>query len=278
MRLFFDNFAFMQAGPIVHPCGEMIHKKGRSGLPGLFTGTSGWSYQHWSGVFYPAEIKPSDYLEFYITRFDCVELNSSFYHLPRTGTVEGWIRRTPDTFRFCVKLSRFITHRKKLMDCEEALERFFEVFGILQPRMGPVLIQLPPGLSYDEPLISDFLALLRSRYGSYRFAVEIRHKSWITDSFFDLLRQSGIAFVIADSGKRFPYHEAITSDFVYMRFHGAEQLYASDYDESRLRRYAEKIGDWLSGDREVWVFFNNDFNGFAVKNALRLREILHSTE
>lgn len=250
--------------------------EGKPGPPGLFTGTSGWSYKHWSGIFYPVNLKPAHYLEHYITKFNCVELNSSFYHLPRKTTVDGWLQRTPDTFKFCLKLSRFITHQKRLANSEEALERFFDVFDAMQLRLGPVLIQLPPGLSYDRSLASDFLDLIKTQNKPYRFAIEVRHKSWIADDFFELLRQHGIAFVIADSGERFPYYEAITTDFVYLRFHGPEKLYASDYDESDLRRHAEKIIHWLGADREVWVFFNNDFHGFALENAFKLNELVHS--
>lgn len=249
---------------------------GKSKLSELFIGTSGWSYKHWTDIFYPANIKPAQYLEYYITKFDCVELNSSFYHLPRKTTVDGWLRRTPDTFRFCLKLSRFITHQKRLVDCEEALKRFFDLFEDMKMRLGPILIQLPPGLSYDQSLISDFYDLLKARYNAYRFAVEVRHKSWITDNFFELLSRHGVAFVIADSGDRFPYYEAVTAGSVYLRFHGPDALYASDYGESDLRRYAEKILNWLGTDHEVWVFFNNDFHGFAVRNALRLKELVYS--
>jgi uncharacterized protein YecE (DUF72 family) len=191
--------------------------------------------------------------------------------------VEGWLKRTPDTFRFCIKLSRFITHQKRLGDCAEALERFFGVFEYMGPRMGPVLIQLPPGLSYDNARIADFFGLLLAHFGSYRYAIEVRHRSWICDEFMGLLAESGIAFVIADSGRRFPYHEAVTTDFVYLRFHGPERLYASDYDEPALRQYAEKISRWLGDGHDVWAFFNNDFGGFAVRNALRLRELVQAT-
>ena len=249
---------------------------GAPDLSGLFIGTSGWSYAHWKDVFYPEHIKPAGYLEFYLTRFNCVELNSCFYHIPRETTVEGWMQRTPDTFKFCLKLSRFITHQKRLADCNEALKRFFDVFERMRTRLGPVLIQIPPGLSLDIPLLSDFLNVLETRYKQFTFAVEVRHGSWITDQFFELLAQHGVAFVIADSNNRFPYYEAVTSDIVYLRLHGPERLYASEYDESALHRYAEKIIGWLRTDHEVWVFFNNDFNGYAVKNAMKLDELVHS--
>jgi uncharacterized protein YecE (DUF72 family) len=243
---------------------------------GLHIGTSGWSYKHWRDIFYPADVKPTGYLEYYLKTFACVELNSSFYHLPQKTTVEGWMHRTPSTFRFCPKLSRFITHRKRLAGCGEALEQFFGVLDGMRPRLGPVLIQLPPGLAFDEPLVSDFLDLLKNRYSGYRYAIEVRHRSWLTDGFFHLLRQNRVAFVIADSGKRYPHHEIITSDFTYLRFHGPENLYASEYDDPALQQYAEKIKGWLGKDLETWVFFNNDFHGFAIKNALTLNQMIHS--
>ena len=245
-------------------------------LSGLFIGTSDWSYAHWKEVFYPVHLKPAEYLEFYLTRFSCVELNSCFYHIPRKSTVEGWMRRTPGSFRFCLKLSRLITHQKLLVDCHEALERFFGVFEPMRERLGPVLIQIPPGLTFDLSLISDFLNLLEVHYRQFGFAVEVRHGSWINDQFFGLLARHGIAFVIADSNNRFPYDEAVTSGSVYLRLHGPGSLYASEYDESALRRYAEKILNWLGSGHRVWVFFNNDFNGYAVRNALNLNELVHS--
>ena len=250
--------------------------EGIPNLSGLFIGTSGWSYPHWKEVFYPEYIKPARYLEFYLTRFNCVELNSCFYHIPRETTVEGWMQRTPGSFKFSLKLSRFITHQKRLVDCQEPLKRFFDVFERMRERLGPVLIQIPPGLSCDIPLLADFLSLLEVEYKHYRFSIEIRHRSWITDQFFELLAHHGIAFVIADSNNRFPDYEAVTSDTVYLRLHGPESLYASEYNDSSLHRYAEKIIKWLRTDHEVWVFFNNDFNGYAVKNALMLNELVHS--
>lgn len=247
-----------------------------NGFSGLYCGTSGWSYRHWSGEFYPADLKPAGYLEYYSGRFECVELNSSFYHLPRPATVEGWLNRTPDTFRFCVKLSRFITHRKRLADSGEALDRFFGVFEALRPKMGPVLIQLPPGMVFAPALAADFIALLTQGYSEYRFAVEVRHRSWIDDRFFSMLQDHAMAFVIADSGPRYPSREAVTTDFIYLRFHGAEKLYASDYDEAALESQAERIERWLDTGKEVWAFFNNDFGGFAVRNAVRLIELVRN--
>lgn len=241
----------------------------------LYVGTSGWSYKHWHGIFYPQDLKPDKYLEYYTTRFSCVELNSCFYHLPQKKTIDGWIIRTPGSFIFCLKLSRFITHQMKLLNVDEALQKFFGVFEGMKEKMGPILVQLPPQLSYDEPRIVYFLELLKKQYNQYRFAIEIRNKTWINDNFFDLLGQNAVAFVIADSGKRYPYHEAVTTDFVYLRLHGREQLYASDYSENDLQQYADKISGWLNDGKEVWVFFNNDYHGYAVKNAEKLKDLVN---
>jgi len=246
---------------------DLLHGK-------LHIGTSGWSYKHWSGIFYPIDLKPDKYLEFYTTKFACVELNSCFYHLPLKTTVSGWMNRTPETFRFSPKLSRYITHQMQLLNIEAAAKNFFDVFEGMKSRLGPVLIQLPPGLSYDKPLICNFFNLLNEKYNQYQYAVEVRNKTWLNDDFLDLLSQCGIAFVIADSGNRYPYYEAFTSGFVYLRLHGREQLYASDYQENDLRSYAESILNWMNKGKEVWVFFNNDYYGYAVKNAERLKEIV----
>jgi uncharacterized protein YecE (DUF72 family) len=242
--------------------------------PGLHIGTSGWSYKHWKGIFYPEETRPEKYLEFYSVHFDCVELNSCFYHLPLKKTVSGWMDRTNEKFRFCLKMSRLITHQLHLANTDVPLCNFFQVFEEMKERIGPVLIQLPPGLSFDYSLISDFLRLIGKMGSIFRFAVEIRNRSWVNDRFFDLLAQNNLAFVIADSGQRFPQSEIVTTDFVYLRFHGREHLYASDYTEDVLQEYGEKISSWLDSGIEIWAFFNNDYYGYAVKNALRLREVV----
>lgn len=242
--------------------------------PHIYIGTSGWSYKHWQDIFYPEEIRPEKYLEFYSSGFECVELNSSFYNLPRETTVSGWMRRTPGNFRFCPKISRLITHHLRLAGIEEPVKKFFTVFDAMREKLGPVLIQLPPGLTYDRAVISDFLGLMTEKYFYYRYAVEIRHRSWLNDEFLSLLSEYNTSLVIADSGTRYPFSETITTDFVYIRLHGRNQLYVSDYSEEVLKTYADKIAAWLSDGRNIWVFFNNDYHGYAVKNAIRLRELI----
>lgn len=240
----------------------------------FYVGTSGWSYKHWSGVFYPPEVKPARYLEFYMIRFRAVELNSSFYHLPLPRTVENWFKRSPEDFRFCPKLSRFITHRKKLKEVAEPLMRFFEVFEPLKPRMGPVLIQLPPSFVFDPDVLGGFFAILTKNYRMYQFALEARHQSWDSEEVARFLGGYRVALVIADSGGRFPTLRYQTAPFFYYRFHGPGTLYASDYSEVQLREYAATIREQLNTGFPVWAFFNNDVGGYAVKNALTLRKMV----
>jgi len=242
----------------------------------LHIGTSGWSYKHWSGLFYPEGVKPAKYLEYYVTEFDCVELNASFYRIPNVKTVEGWARRTPVSFRFCVKMSQFITHRKKLVDVAEPLGRFLAVFDPLRDRLGPFLIQLPPSLRFDSSVAEAFLEMLASYRNTGEFALEARHDSWFTPGSLSLLRHYGIASVIADSGGRFAEAEALTSPTVYLRFHGRDGLYSSPYSTDELTSIACKITVWLAEGRQVWAFFNNDIDGHAVHNARELQALVES--
>jgi len=243
----------------------------------FYVGTSGWSYRHWLGVFYPENLKPAKFLEFYVEHFDCVELNASFYRLPNEKTVENWAKRTPERFKFCLKLSRLITHQKRLAGAQEPLGTFFERFRLLKEagKLGPVLVQLPPSLRFDREVAEGFFSLLNEYYGDHRFALEARHASWFVEEALHLLEEHGIAHVIADSGGRFPSYEAVTADFVYLRFHGPGKLYASNYPDEMLEASAGKITRWLKEGLEVWAFFNNDVGGYAVRNAQRLHELVH---
>ena len=243
-------------------------------LERLHIGTSGWSYKHWSGIFYPEDVKPDKYLDHYVTAFDCVELNASFYRIPLIKTVQGWARRTPASFRFCAKMSRFITHQKKLVDAAESLDRFLSVFHPLRDRLGPFLVQLPPSLRFDPDIAGAFLHLLASHRDIGEFALEARHGSWFTAESVSLMKQYGIANVIADSGGRFPGAEIRTNSIVYLRFHGPAGHYHDPYSTSVLTTYARKIMGWLSEGCQVWAFFNNDFDAHAVRNVRELKALI----
>lgn len=202
-----------------------------------------------------------------------MELNASFYRLPQVKTVKDWQKRAPGDFKFCFKLSRYVTQMKKLNDVDEPVKTFFERMRPLATCAGPVLVQLPPNLRFDAGRTERFFKLMK-RYRRYRVALEARHESWLTDAALELLEKYRVAFVIAESGGRFPYKEAVTTDLVYLRFHGPGQLYASNYSDAMLSAYARKIEGWLKERRAVWAFFNNDGFGYAVKNARRLREMV----
>ncbi len=242
----------------------------------LHVGTSGWSYPHWSGPFYPEDVKPARFLEYYTTQFDCVELNASFYRLPAPKTVEGWARRTPENFRFCAKVSRFITHRKRLVETAEPLERFLAVFEPLRGRLGPFLVQLPPSLRFDPSVATAFLEELDRYRDRYAFALEARHASWFTPEALGLLARHGVASVLADSGGRFPEGADATGPLVYLRFHGPDGRYTRPYTREALAAHARRIRAWLSEGRQVWAFFNNDTDAHAVFNARDLRALVEA--
>ena len=234
-------------------------------------GTSGWTYPHWRNIFYPLACQKSRWLEYYAEHFDTVELNATFYRLPKTKTVEGWKRRTPDFFLWAVKASKYITHTKRLTEPTEPLERFYATALALEEKLGPILFQLPPSLPFDEERFTDFCRCLRP---SHRHALEVRHPSWISDRLFAILEEHNMAFCISDTAGRYPCHEAVTADFLYVRLHGSKKLYASDYSEEELQAWAQKIRQW---GKDTYLYFDNDFGGYAVRNAKRLKEILGSS-
>ncbi len=234
-------------------------------------GTSGWTYPHWKDIFYPLTCPKSRWLEYYTKHFDTVELNATFYRLPKAKTFEGWNRRTPDLFLWAVKASKYITHTRRLTEPAEPLERFYSVASALREKLGPILFQLPPSLPFDEERFAGFCECLSP---SHRHALEVRHPSWINDRLFAILEAHNMAFCISDTAGRYPFHEAVTADFIYIRLHGSKQLYASDYTETELQTWARKIRKW---GRDTYLYFDNDFEGHAVKNAKRLKEILRSS-
>lgn len=231
-------------------------------------GTSGWTYPHWQELFYPVDWPKSRWLEYYTEHFDTVELNATFYRLPLLKTFENWKARTPAHFLWAVKANKYITHTKRLKGPEEPLKRFYTAAACLQEKLGTILFQLPPSLLFDEKEFRNFCQYLKP---SQRHALEVRHPSWISDRLFAILEEYNVAFCIADTAGRYPYHEVVTADFVYIRLHGSKKLYASDYSEGELQAWAHKIKEW---GKDTYLYFDNDFGGYAVKNAKRLKEIL----
>ncbi|OPX39670.1 MAG: hypothetical protein B1H13_09270 [Desulfobacteraceae bacterium 4484_190.3] len=231
-------------------------------------GTSGWTYGHWKGIFYPEDQPKAKWLEYYTRKFDTVELNASFYRLPQETTFKNWFTRTPEGFLWSLKASRYITHIKRLSDVNEALQRFYDRAGLLGSKLGPLLFQLPPSLVYDTRLVQTFLAQLDP---CYRHAIEVRNPSWLNSEFLRQIQDNNTAFCISDTAGRYPYGEEITADFVYIRLHGSRKLYASEYTTEELEGWAKKIVAW---GRETFVYFDNDFEGYAVRNARQLKRFL----
>lgn len=233
-------------------------------------GTSGWTYPHWRGVFYPEEWPKDKWLEYYATRFNTVELNATFYRLPKAITFDRWRERTPPGFLWAMKASRYITHVKRLAEVGEALKRFYDLAELLGEKAGPLLFQLPPTLKYESHLANTFLKHFCS---SFRHTIEVRHPSWLNPDFFKQLRDSETAFCISDTAGRYPYREEITADFAYVRLHGSRKLYASEYEWEEIEIWAKRIESW--GLKEVFVYFDNDFEGHAIRNAQMLKELLN---
>lgn len=240
----------------------------------IHIGTSGWSYKDWKGLYYPENMKSTDWLNFYAKQFDITEINTRLYHLPKKQTVVNWTEKVPDNFRFCPKISRYITHIKRLKDSEESLEKFFDVFEPMKNKMGPVLVQLPPSLKFDATVAEHFFKVLKHDYREYEFAFEVRHETWLHNDSLDLMAKYDIAFVVSQSGVGFPYSEMVTSKNIYIRFHGPEQLYASLYTDEMLQSFADKFKKWIKEGHIIWVFFNNDFYGYAIQNAETLKKIM----
>lgn len=227
-------------------------------------GTSGFSYRHWKGVFYPSGLPAESWLEHYMLFFPVVELNVSFYRLPSENAFISWRKRAKDHFSFIMKLSKIITHNKRLKCGEEDLERHLQRYRLLQERLELVLIQLPGAFKKDLKVLENFLSLLPS---DLRFAFEFRHPSWWKEDCLDLLRSKGIGIVITDwKGMPEEYPEGFS--IYYIRRHGPEKRYASRYSEEYLNHLADRI---LSLPGRKYVLFNNDFKGYAVENAYYLQ-------
>ena len=233
----------------------------------LRIGTSGWSYNHWRGPFYPENLPSGRWLEFYAENFDTVELNSSFYHLPKKKTFENWYQRTPNGFVFSVKASRFISHILKLSNALDPLQRFIDNAMGLKEKLGPILFQLPPKFTLDFERLEKFTKILPK---DQRFTFEFRHQSWFCNEVYQLLQKNNLALTISDTPK-YPLVEKVTADFVYARLHGHDVLYTSKYSKADLEDWAAKIKTWLAAGLDVFVYFDNDANAHASQNAKELK-------
>jgi len=235
-----------------------------------YIGCSGWHYEHWRGLYYPDELPRVKWLQFYAGQFNTVELNNSFYKLPSEKAFASWRESTPDSFIFAVKVSRFITHIKRLKNLGPAVENFLSRAVLLGDKLGPLLYQLPPNMKRNDELLRDFLSSLPPKY---QHVVEFRNVSWIDEAVFDILRGYNIGLCVFDMPD-FSCPLIATSDFAYIRFHGSEGLYSSCYSEEELSQWAKRIARLSETIKDSYIYFNNDADAFAVKNAITLENYL----
>lgn len=263
-------------------------------------GISGWRYPPWRGDFYPKGLPQRRELEYAAQRLDTIEINGSFYSLQRPEYYTTWRESVPESFVFSVKGGRFITHMLRMRNAQTALANFF-ASGVLAlgPKLGPILWQLPERVSFDADVLEQFLAQLpRSTTAAARLArgrdarldgrewlttdadrpirhaLEVRSHSFDTPEFFDILRRHNVASVIADTAGKWPRLTRITADFVYVRLHGEAVLYESGYDAESLDRWAATIRQWLAGDRDCYLYFDNDVKVRAPYDAMALAQRL----
>lgn len=235
-------------------------------------GCSGWHYEHWRGLYYAQELPRPKWLSFYAQQFDTVELNNSFYRVPSEKAFTSWRESTPENFVFAVKVSRYITHIKRLRNLGSAVENFLSRAGFLREKLGPLLYQLPPSMKRNDELLRDFLSSLAPEY---QHVIEFRHESWIDEGVFDILRRHNVGLCVFDM-PGFTCPPVATADFAYVRFHGSQGLYSSCYSEEELSQWAQKIARLGKDVKVSYTYFNNDAEAFAVKNAIRLRNLLQS--
>jgi uncharacterized protein YecE (DUF72 family) len=234
-------------------------------------GCSGWSYEHWRGVFYPQSGSSSRWLELYAQFFDTVEINATFYRLPRVTTVERWATITPDDFLFAAKASRYLTHVRRLRDIGEGVKRMDARIEPLRraSKLGPILWQLPPNFARDDEVLHSVLQTVSPG----RHAFEFRDPSWFVDEVYDLLRHHDAALVVADRAPERSSPVVDTGSWSYLRFHSGRGR-DGNYTRRQLREWADRLKD-LPGD--VFAYFNNDWQGFAIANARALRALVESS-
>ena len=244
-------------------------------MPNVYIGTSGWQYSHWRGNFYPSELTQKNWLRYYSTYFDTVEVNSSFYRQPRASTFEKWKSEVPAGFTFSIKGNRFITHIKRLKDCKEPLKILFDSTNSLKLKTNNyhvILWQLPPSLKKDTERLRAFLELLPD---SFRHAFEFRHETWEDDEVFEVIeREERKCAVVLQDWHEWPIFEDPVGKFVYVRFHGKDMLYSSNYSNYDLEVWAKKMQEWKSKGLDVYAYFNNDALGYAAPNAQILKKMV----
>lgn len=235
----------------------------------IHVGTSGWQYAHWRGIFYPKKLSQRQWLAYYAERFQTVEVNNTFYNLPEKSVFAHWSHTPPDDFVFALKMSRYLTHLKRLHDPEEPVRRFMERAEALGRKRGPILLQLGPKHVANVDLLD---AALDAFPKSERVAVEFRHPSWFDQATRELLERRGVALCLADRPRR-KQPDWRTTSWGFVRFHEGRGAHAPGYGRDTLRRWVEKIAGLWSREEDVFVYFNNDTLGYAIKDAITFAEL-----
>jgi uncharacterized protein YecE (DUF72 family) len=245
----------------------------RTAMPAII-GTSGWQYRHWRDVFYPRKVRQADWLAYYAERFSTVEINATFYRLPNPERFDEWAQTVPEGFTFAVKASQYLTHRKRLKDPQEPVATLLERARRLGGMLGPVLVQLPPNFKADAERLDAALAAFPD---GVRVAVEPRHDSWWTDEVAGALAEHDAALVWADDGSQWQQPTWATAGWGYVRLHGGTGSPPSGYGRTRLQRVAGELAETWSARQPVYVYFNNDAHGCAVRDARMLARELADT-
>ncbi len=238
----------------------------------LFIGTSGYTYSHWVGRFYPADLPRARWLEFYAKHFNSVEINYTFYHIPRESTLKKWRQSAPEGFLFVLKASKLITHTKNWKSAGYLLWKFLKLSEILQEKRGPILLQFPPSFR-DKVALENLLEHIKP---GHKVAVELRNEDILEDEDVrQMLAGRNIALCVSSSPRLRTYF-IVTADFTYIRFHGARRMYSSSYTDDELMPFVGFAGEQLADGRDVFAYFNNDAEGYAIENAVRFRELISS--
>lgn len=237
----------------------------------VHVGCSGWVYRHWKDVFYPAGLPQKQWFHHYASEFDTVEINASFYRLPLQTTFEGWQAKAPPDFRYAVKVNRFITHNKKLLDCPDPVEEFIGLARRMGRALGPLLYQLPPSLHRDDERLAAFLQHLPP---DLEHVFEFRHSSWYDEEVLALLDRHGAGFVAHDLAGLISPRWA-SGRTAYVRFHGTAGKYWGRYSEEQMDEWAAWLMEQHSAGRSAWAYFNNDIHGHALEDARTLKRALH---
>jgi uncharacterized protein YecE (DUF72 family) len=239
----------------------------------VIIGTSGWQYRHWAHRFYPEDLKQHEWLEHYSARFQTVEVNNTFYRLPEATTFVNWAKRTPEDFIFAIKASRYLSHVLRLKDSKEPVARLMERSFHLGAKFGPILLQLPPNLSVDLERLEEVLAAFPKEV---RIAVEFRHPSWFGDQTKELLAQHAAALCITDRHEKPQTPMWKTAGWTYIRLHEGSGSPHPCYRSEALVFWADQIAAHWEGDEQVYVYFNNDGQGCAIRDAVDFARAVNS--